>query len=99
MGWDGVIEKVWKDIGELQEEMMPAEKFGRYEAEVEKRMERRKRLELRNNVRQEERLEICGGLSEGIRRVKTTLHGPTDFAQTLEMRFRVGDLDLPERRK
>ena len=27
------------------------------------------------------------------------MHGPTDFAETLKLRFRVGDLDLPERRK
>ena len=32
-------------------------------------------------------------------RVKTYLHGPMDFARTLKLRFRVGDLDLPERRK
>ena len=27
------------------------------------------------------------------------LHGPMDFAKALKLRFRVGDLDLPERRK
>ena len=27
------------------------------------------------------------------------MHGPVDFARTLKLRFRVGDLDLPERRK
>ena len=31
--------------------------------------------------------------------MKTYLHGPLDYAKTLEPRFRVGDLDLPERRK
>ena len=31
--------------------------------------------------------------------MKKYLHGPTHFAKTLKMRFRVGDLDLPERRK
>ena len=30
---------------------------------------------------------------------KTYLHGPMDYAKKLELRFRVGDLDLPERRK
>ena len=31
--------------------------------------------------------------------MKTYLHGPMDFAKTLKLRFREGDLDLPERRK
>ena len=31
--------------------------------------------------------------------MKTYLHGPMDYAKTLNLRFRVGDLDLPERRK
>ena len=31
--------------------------------------------------------------------MKTYLHGPMDFARTLKLRFSVGDLDLPERRK
>ena len=28
--------------------------------------------------------------------MKTYLHGPMDYAKTLKLRFRVGDLDLPE---
>ena len=31
--------------------------------------------------------------------MQTYLHGPLDFAKTLKLRFRVGDLDLPERAK
>ena len=31
--------------------------------------------------------------------MKTCLHGPMDYAKNLKLRFRVGDLDLPERRK
>ena len=31
--------------------------------------------------------------------MKRYLHGPMDFAKTLKLRFRAGDLDLPERRK
>ena len=31
--------------------------------------------------------------------MKTYSHDPLDFAKTLEMRFRVGDLDLPGRGK
>ena len=29
----------------------------------------------------------------------TYLHGPMDYAKKLKLRFRVGDLDLPERRE
>ena len=31
--------------------------------------------------------------------MKTYLLGPVDYAKKLKLRFRVGDLDLPERRK
>ena len=31
--------------------------------------------------------------------MKTYLHGPMDFAKTLKLRFRLGGLGLPERRK
>ena len=31
--------------------------------------------------------------------METYLHGPMDYAITLKLRFRVGDLDLLERRK
>ena len=43
-------------------------------------------------------LEIYGRSREGIG-MKTYVHGPMDFAKTLKLRFRVGALDLPERRK
>ena len=33
--WDSVVEKTWKYTGGNREEMMSAEKFGRYKAEVE----------------------------------------------------------------
>ena len=46
----------------------------------------------------ERHLEIYGGLSKGMN-MKTCFHGPMDFAETAEVRFRGGDLDLPERRK
>ena len=38
------------------------------------------------------------GLREDIG-MKTYLHGPVDYAKMLKLRFRVGDLDLPKRRK
>ena len=37
-----IVEKVWKDIGGNQEKAMSAEKFGRYKAEVEGRIRRKK---------------------------------------------------------
>ena len=33
--WDSAVEKVWKDIGGNQGDMMSADKFGRYKAGVE----------------------------------------------------------------
>ena len=66
--------------------------------EVEEMIEIRKRLALRNKVNSEKHAEICGGLSGGIG-IKTYLHDPLDFAKMLKLRFCVGDLDLPQRRK
>ena len=74
---------------------MSAGKCGRYKAEAQERVERRERLELRNKV---ETKKKHGGLSEGTG-TKTYFHGPMDFAKTLKVRCRVGDLDLRERRK
>ena len=59
---------------------------------------RRKRLGLKKKVEGGEHLEICGRLREEIG-VKTYLHGPMDYAKTPKLRFRLGDLDLPERRE
>ena len=57
-----------------------------------------KKLALRNKLKEEKHLEIYGGLREDIG-MKKYLHGPMDHAKKLKLRFRVGDLDLPERRK
>ena len=46
-------------------------------------------------MKEEKQLEIYGELREDIR-MKTCLHGPMDYAKKLKLRFRVGDLDLPE---
>ena len=43
-------------------------------------------------------MEVHWGLRKDIG-IKTYLHGPLDYAEKLKLRFRVGDLDLPERRK
>ena len=41
---------------------------------------------------------MYGGFREDIG-MKTYLHGPMNYAKKLKLRFRVGDLDLPGRRK
>ena len=48
----------------------------------------------------EEHLAIYGRFREEIR-MEMCLHGPMDYAKkkVLKPQFRVGDLDLPERRK
>ena len=53
---------------------------------------------LRLKVDQEEYLKMYGGLREGIG-MKAYLHGPMEAAKNLKLRFWMGDLDLPERRK
>ena len=47
-------------------------------------------------MKEEEHLELYGGLGEEIG-TKLYRHGPMDYAKTLKLRFRVGDLGLPER--
>ena len=53
---------------------------------------------LRCKVDEEEHQRIYGGLREEIG-MNTYLHGPMDAAKNLKLRFRVGDLDLPEKKK
>ena len=64
--WDSVVEKVWKDIGRNQDEKLSIEKVGGYKTEANERIQRRKRLALRNKVKHEEHLKIYGGLREEI---------------------------------
>ena len=49
-------------------------------------------------MKEKKHLEIYGGLGEYIG-MKTYLHSPMDYATKLQLRFRVGDLDLPEGRQ
>ena len=49
-------------------------------------------------MKEEEHLEIYGGVRENIG-METYLHGPMDFAKTLKLQFRAGNLDLLERKK
>ena len=81
-----------------QEEVLFIEKFGGYKTEVKQIIEERERQALRNKVKDVKHVEIYGGLREDIG-MKTHLHGPMDYAKKLKLRCRVGDLDLPQRRK
>ena len=51
-------------------------------------------------MKEEKHLDIYGDLREDVR-VKTYLHGPMDYAKDtgMKLRFRVGGMDLPGRRK
>ena len=75
--WDSAVEKVWKDIGGNQEEIPSKDKFAGNKTEVNEKIEIRERLALRSKVKEEEELEIYGGLREEIG-MKTYLHGPVD---------------------
>ena len=95
--WDNVVDKVWKEIEGNQEEILSIEKFAGYKTAVKEKIETKARITLRNKVKEEEHLEMYGGLREEIG-MKTYLHDPMDYSKTLKLRFRAGDLDLPERR-
>ena len=60
--WDSVVEKVWKDIGGHQEEMLSIEKFAGYKTEVKENIKIRERLALRNKVKEEEHLRDLRGV-------------------------------------
>ncbi|CAB1099916.1 unnamed protein product [Ectocarpus sp. CCAP 1310/34] len=95
--WDKVVERVWKEIGD-EEETLDTEGFGGFKKKVKEMLESREEATLRKKVRSEDHLEIYGKLKEGIG-TKSYLDGPMDYAKKLKLQFRVGDLDLPERRK
>ena len=61
MRWDNVVEKIMKGLGG-QKEVPSIEKFGGYKTEVEEKIAERERLALRNKVKEEKHLGICGGL-------------------------------------
>ena len=93
--WDSAVEKVRKDVGGNQEEIMSVEKFGRYKTEIEERIERRERVAPRNKVKSEKHFirEV-----ERKNRNKNVFARLMDFAKTLKLPFRVGDMDLPGRK-
>ena len=59
------------------------EKFSGYKTEVKERIEERERPALRNKVKEEKHLEIYRGLREDDIGMKTSLHGPMDYAKNL----------------
>ena len=95
--WGSVVDKVWKDIGGNQ-----GRHYVRREVwEVQDRTGRKGRNKGRASAQKQseigETLEDTRGPSSiGM---KTYLNGPVDFAKMLKLRFRVGNLDLPEERK
>ena len=96
---DNVVHIISKGLGGDQEGLLSIEKFDGYKTEIKKITEERERLALRNKVNEENHLKIYGGLREDIG-IKTYLHGPMDYVrEKLKLRFCVGELDLPERRK
>jgi len=95
--WDSEVEKVWKEIGGKRDEILSTDEGAGYKAKVRDMIEIREKGALRRKVDEEEHLEIYGWLGEGIG-MKSYLHGPMDAAKNMKLRFRVGDLDLPERR-
>ena len=78
--------------------ILSIEKFGGYKTEeVKEIIEGRERQALRSKVEEEKHLEIYGGLREDIgKNVSARSNGLREIAK---LRVRVGDLDLPERRK
>ena len=63
---NSAVEKEWKIVGGNQQEILSIDKFAGYKAEVKERIEIRERLALRNKEKEEEHLEIYGGLREEI---------------------------------
>ena len=98
--WNSVVENVWKDIEGNQEQVLSIDTSGVYKTTVKEMIERRERLALRAKVKEGEHLRDIRG--ERVREeigITSYWHVPMDYAKTLNLQFRVGDLDLPERRK
>ena len=91
-----MVDKVSKHTAGNQEEILSTEKFGGYKPKAKERIQIRERLALRNNVKEEHLGDI--------RWVKRRYRSENVFArpngprENVELRFRVGNLDLPESR-
>ena len=96
--WDKEVERVWQEIGGDKDEVLSIGESAGHKTKVRDMIETREKGALRCKVDKEEFLKIYGGLKEGIG-MKAYLHGPLEAAKNLKLRFRGGDLDLPERRQ
>ena len=100
IGWDDVVDKIWKAFKGRPRRGTVYEEFDGYAiTQVKERIEERERLALRNKVKEEKHLEKYGGVEGRYWGMKTYLHGPMDHAKKMKLRFRVGNLNLLERRK
>ena len=94
-----MAEKVWKDIRGNQEDILSKEKFGGYKTELKDMIKARQSLALRHKSKEEGHILIDIRRDKRSYRNENAFHGPMDYAKTMKLRFRAGDLDLPERRK
>ena len=60
--WDNVVEKIWKDIGEDQQEVPCTDKFGGYKTEAKERIEERERQAPKKKVKDEKHLRNIRGV-------------------------------------
>ena len=77
---NSAVEKEWKIVGGNQQEILSIDKFAGYKAEVKERIEIRERLALRNKVKEEQHIEMYGGLREEIA-MKPYVHD-REYAET-----------------
>ena len=75
--WGRNVEKIWKEIGGNQDEILSIDEATGYKTKVRDMIEKRGKETLRCKVDEEEHLRIYGGLREEIG-MKTYLHGPMD---------------------
>ena len=79
--WDSVVEKVWKNIGGNQEEILSIDTLRGYSTEIKEGMQTSERLALRKKVKEGEHLDILDiyeGLREDIE-LKTYVHGLMEY--------------------
>ena len=87
-------------LGGSQENILQLsmEKSGGYKTEVEERIETRERLARRNKLKEKEHLEVHGRFRTRYMD-ENVFTRPNGLRENLKLPFRVGDLDLPERKK
>lgn len=65
IGWDSVVEEVWRDMGESQREKTSMREWGGYTIEAGDEIETRGKQSLRQKANGGEHLNIPGQLREG----------------------------------